>query len=243
MKRAVEVFSFEPRSARSPLVEHAWQTHSVPEESFISAAASHWEMVVTRRCDSARLTVRGPETRATTALIPQDAVFFGIVFTHGTFMPGLAPGKLVDSSFTAVPAGKDSVWLDGCRIELPDPQDADLFVERLVRAGLLVHDPVVAAALRGGVQTLSARTLERRVARATGLTQGAIRQIRRAEDAVELLSLGVPPLDVAHAGGYADQSHLTRSLRRLAGQTPSQVAASASASSVVVSVQDASRAR
>ena len=107
MKSAVEIFKFERRSAVSPMVEQAWRTHSEPEESFISAAASHWEMVVTRQSDSALLTVRGPETRATTASIPQDAVFFGIQFTHGTFMPGLPPGQLVDGAFTATPAGKE----------------------------------------------------------------------------------------------------------------------------------------
>lgn len=229
MKSAVEVFTFEPQSACSPVVERAWRTHSEPEESFISAAASHWEMVVTRQWDSVRLTVRGPETRATTASIPQDADFFGITFTHGSYMPGLAPCRLVDSSFTATPAGKHSVWLDGCRLELPDPENADAFVARLVSAGLLVHDSVAAAVVRGEVPALSARSIERRVARATGLTQGAVRQIRRAERAVELLCHGLAPLDVAHQAGYADQSHLSRSLKRLVGRTPSQIAALATA--------------
>jgi hypothetical protein len=229
MKRAVEVFTFERRPARSPLIEQAWRTHSEPEESFISAAASHWEMVVTRQWGSAHLTLRGPETRATTASIPQDAVFFGIQFSHGAFMPGLPPGQLVDRSFTATPAGKDSVWLDGCRIELPDPENADAFVERLVSAGVLAHDPVAAAAVRGEPAALSTRSIERRVARATGLTRGAIRQIRRAERAVELLCQGLAPPDVAHEAGYADQSHLTRSLKRFVGRTPSQIAALATA--------------
>jgi len=57
------------------------------------------------------------------------------------------------------------------------------------------------------------------------LTRGAIRQIRRAERAVELLGSGVPPLEVARRAGYADQPHLTRSLKRFVGQTPSQIAA------------------
>jgi AraC-like DNA-binding protein len=223
VKRAVEIFTFEPRSARSPMIHHAWQTSSEPEESFISAAASHWEMVVTQQGDSARLTVRGPETRATAAPIPQGAVFFGIQFTLGTFMPGLPPGRLVDRSVTLPPATQGSVRLDGSRIELPEPDTADAFVDRLVRAGLLMHDPVAAADLRGDVVALSPRSLERRVLRATGLTRGAIRQIRRAERAVELLSEGVAALDVVHQAGYADQPHLTRSLRRLVGRTPSQI--------------------
>src|SRR5215470_4271467 len=144
MKRAVELFTFERRSSRSPMIEQTWQTRSELEESFISVAVSHWEMVVTRQWDTARLTVRGPETKATTLPIPQDAEFFGIQFSLGTFMPGLPPGQLVDSSLTLPRATKTSA-LSGPGSSHPD--HADVFVDRLVRAGLLVHDPVVSAAL------------------------------------------------------------------------------------------------
>ena len=227
MKRAAELFTFERRSSRSPMIEQTWQTRCEPEQSFISVAVSHWEMVVTRQRGTARLTVRGPETKATTAPIPGDAEFFGIQFSLGTFMPGLPPGQLVDGSLTLPRAARTSFWLDEAGWELPGPDNADVFVDRLVRAGLLVHDPVVPAALRGDVAGLSRRSVERRVSRATGLTLGAIRQIRRAERAVDLLCRGVSPLDVAGQAGYADQSHLTRSLTRFSGRTPSQVVASA----------------
>ena len=93
-----------------------------------------------------------------------------------------------------------------------------------MRAGLLVHDPVVPAAVHDDVVGLSTRTLERRVMRATGLTRGLIRQIQRAERAVDLLGRGVPARDVVRLAGYADQPHLTRSLKRFVGQTPSQIA-------------------
>jgi hypothetical protein len=136
MKRAVELFTFERRSPPSPMIEQTWQTRSEPEESFISVAVSHWEMVVTRQWGTARLTVRGPETKATTLPIPKDAEFFGIQFSLGTFMPGLPPGQLVDSSLTLPRATKTSFWLDGSGWELPGPGNADVFVDRLVRAGL-----------------------------------------------------------------------------------------------------------
>jgi AraC-like DNA-binding protein len=43
-----------------------------------------------------------------------------------------------------------------------------------------------------------------------------------------MLTEGVAPIDVALRAGYADQPHLTRSLRRFVGQTPAEIAASAS---------------
>jgi AraC-like DNA-binding protein len=171
----------------------------------------------------ARLTVRGPETKATPTPIPQGAEFFGIEFSAGTFLPDLPPGRLVDRTLTLPQISDTSFWFDGSAWELPGPGNADVFVGRLARSGLLVHDPIVAEALRGDVVGWSTRSLERRVARGTGLTRGAIERIRRAERAVELLSSGATPSDTARRTGYADQSHLTRSLRRLVGQTPSQI--------------------
>jgi hypothetical protein len=107
------------------------------------------QVAVTRQRGTARLTVRGPETKATTSPIPQDAEFFGIQFSLGTLMPGLPPGQLVGSSLT-LPRATTSFWLDGSGWELPGPDSVDVFVDRLVRAGLLVHDPVVPAALHEG---------------------------------------------------------------------------------------------
>jgi AraC-like DNA-binding protein len=227
MKRAVELFTFETRSSSSPFVTETWHTQSEPDTAdfMISAAASQWEIVVTRQAAAVWVTVRGPETKAGLAPIPKDAEFFGIHFSHGTFMPILPLPRLVDRSMTLPPASRSSFWLDGSAWELPEPDNADVFVDRLVRAGLLVHDPVASAALYDDVEGLSTRSVERRVARATGLTRGTIRQIHRAERAVELLGRGVPPLEVARQAGYADQPHMTRWLKRLVGQTPSQIGA------------------
>jgi AraC-like DNA-binding protein len=228
MKRAAELFRVERRSSTSLLIDETWQTHSEPEESFVSVAVSHWVMVVSRQSGAAWVTVRGPETKATTVPIPADAEFFGIQFSIGTFMPGLPPRQLVDRSVTLPPVTSTSFWLDGAAWELPGPDNADVFVDRLVHAGLLVHDPIASEALHGDVKGLSTRSVERRVSRATGLTRGTIRQIRRAERAVQLLGQGVPAAEVAGRVGYADQPHLIRSLKRFVGQTPSQIATATS---------------
>jgi hypothetical protein len=224
VKRAEEVFEFERRPSSTLLVDSTWSTRSGSEELFLSVAVHQWEMVVTRQRDVAWVTVRGPETRATPAPVPSDAEFLGIQFSHGTFMPDYDPRRLVDRSLTLPATSPVSFWLAGSTWELPAPHNADVFVERLVRAGLLVHDPIAAAAVKGDVGTVSTRTVERRVRRATGLTRGMIRQIQRAERAVDLLTRGVPALDVVRLAGFADQPHLARSLKRFVGQTPSQIA-------------------
>jgi hypothetical protein len=226
VKRAVELFAFEDGPPCRPLVERTWRTCSVPEPAFISVAVPHWEIVVTRRAGAAEVTLRGPETRATHVPIPQDAEFFGIEFALGTFLSGVPMGRLVDRAVT-LPVTASTFRLAGSTWEVPGPASAPAFVDRLAGAGVLVHDPVVPAALGGQRTGLSRRSVERRVARATGLTQGLVRQIRRADRAVGLLARALPPAEVAGEAGYADQAHMTRSLRRFVGQRPAEVAAGA----------------
>lgn len=88
-------FMFDERSSDSPFVEMIWRAQS--EEgggSFISLAESHWEMVVTCQNGKTTLTVRGPETKARPAPIPESAEFLGIVFKLGTFMPHLPTSRI-----------------------------------------------------------------------------------------------------------------------------------------------------
>ena len=229
MRRAAEVFALEERAVRSPFVEKVWRAYSEPEEAFISVAATHWEIVVCRLREGPYVTVRGPETRATIVPIPQDAEFFGVQFRRGAFMPGLPPARLVDDALRLPEASGRSVWLQGAAWEVPSFDNLDGFVERLVREGLVVRDPVVEAALGGAPadgrpDDRSERSLQRRVARATGLTRDMIRQIERAERAVALIEGGRSILETVASCGYADQAHLTRSLRRFVGQTPGQIA-------------------
>jgi AraC-like DNA-binding protein len=92
-----------------------------------------------------------------------------------------------------------------------------------VAADLLVFDPIAAAALDGGEVDHSERSVQRRVARATGLSRRLIAQIERAEAAAAMLMNGSSIGDVVSDLRYADQAHLTRSVRRFIGQTPSEI--------------------
>src|SRR5262245_40453867 len=110
----------------------------------------------------------------------------------GTYLTQVDMRRLVDRDIAlSAVSGMAFRWLDGSVWELPTAGNADVLVERLAAAGLLAYDPVVPAALHDGVAGLSTRSVERRVARATGLTRGTIRQVRRAERAAELLERGV----------------------------------------------------
>jgi AraC-like DNA-binding protein len=221
----IVIFAFEERPSDSPWVERVWRTRAERPGSFSSIAASRWEMVVSRYRGETTITVRGPETIATPATcLWTGAEFFGIVYRLGTFMPNLPPGQVMDRRDVTLPdAAGQSFWLHGSAWRYPNYDNADTFVARLARDGLIAHDPVVQEALHGHLNDVSVRTAQRRVLRATGLTPSTIRQIDRARHAASLLQQGASIFDAVFEAGYFDQAHLTRSLRRFIGQTPSQI--------------------
>ncbi|OJV99216.1 MAG: hypothetical protein BGO39_17275 [Chloroflexi bacterium 54-19] len=213
----------EERLSDSPYVEKVWRTVSYQPGNFTSIAVSHWEMVVTKYRGRIDIMVRGPETRATIAPAPPDAEFFGIQFKMGTFLSKFPATGLVDSGILLPEACSKTFWLDGAAWQFPTFENADTFVTRLNRGGLLHQDNVVADTLAGQVKDLSLRSVQRRFLRVTGLTHTVIEQINRARQAQALLEQGVSILDTVDRAGYADQPHLTRSLKRLIGQTPAQI--------------------
>jgi AraC-like DNA-binding protein len=217
------ILTFDEKPSDSPFVERIWRSRSERAGPFLSVAMSHWEMVVTRHNGTTMLTVRGPETKATPIYCPEGGDWLGIRFKLGTFFPHLPASKLVDEAVNLPNAASRSFWLYGSARQFPDYENADTFVERLVRDGLLVREPVVEAALQNQLRDLSLRTAQRHFLRTTGLTHRAVRQIERARYATTLLQQGVPILDVVYEAGYFDQPHLTRSLKYFIGQTPAQI--------------------
>jgi hypothetical protein len=214
---------FEERPSDSPFIETVWRTQSEGPGAFTSVAVSNLEMVLMRQRGVTTFTLRGPETIATPASIPEDAEFFGITFKLGTFMLPMPVSKLVNAPVNLPDATSKSFWLNGSAWQFPDYNNADTFVDRLVREGLLVRDEVVDTVLQGQQPAFSIRHLRRRFLRATGLTPGFIQQIERARQAAALLERGVSILDTVFEAGYFDQPHLTRSLKRVRGQTPAQI--------------------
>lgn len=70
----------------------------------------------------------------------------------------------------------------------------------------------------------SERTFRRQMQRSFGYGYATLVRIRRAQHAHRLLTSGMTPAAAAADAGYADQPHLSRELRRLAGTTPAQLA-------------------
>jgi hypothetical protein len=155
--------------------------------------------------------------------VPEGATFVGVEFAVGTSLRAFPTPALVDGGAVLPDTTRRSFRLDGRRWETPGPDDAEAFVDRLVRSGAVVRDPLVAEVRRGHRPELSARTVERRFRAATGLTQGAVRQIERARRAAALLAADVPAAEAVAKFGYFDEPHLARALRRYVGRTAAQL--------------------
>ena len=144
------LLNFEERPSDSPVVERIWRSHSDRAGTFLSVAASHFEMAVTRHQGKTFLTLRGPETRATTVDCPADGEWLGIRFKLGTFMPQLLPGELRDRHDVTLPdATNHSFWINGSAWEYPTFESAETFVARLIRKAIITRDLTVDATVLG----------------------------------------------------------------------------------------------
>lgn len=224
---AKAVIRFEQRVSESPFIERVWRCRSERGGRFFSIAACNFEMAITRLAGGIFLTLRGPETKATVVECPANGEWLGIRFRPGAFMPEIAPGQLRDQNDLNLPgASGKSFWLRGSAWQYPDYENAEVFVNRLAKAGIVVRDGIVEDAVRGRLATpVSMRTEQRHFQRATGLRYSTFRQIQRARYAALLLLEGVPAADAADEAGYFDQPHMTHSFARFIGLSPARVAA------------------
>jgi len=215
----------EERRSDSPYVEAVTHGWTESDGSTVRPAECRWHLVVVRQAGEARALAVGPLTGAGVASWGGGAEVLWIRFSLGTFMPHVPARTLLDTETILPDASSKSFWLGGSAWPYPDHENTETFVERLVREGVLARDPVVGDASAGRPsQGLSPRTMRHRFLRATGLAQGVIHQVERANRAAMRLRGGVPIPDVVHEEGYFDQAHMTRSLKRWVGRTPARIA-------------------
>jgi hypothetical protein len=214
---------FETRASDSAWVDTVWTCTSEQVTEMTSVAAVSWGLVFWEHGGRAYASISGPETGTGTAPVPEGATFVGIEFAVGTSLRAVPTPALVDGGAELPDATRRTFWLDGVRWETPGPDDAEALVDRLVRFGTVVRDSIVTEVRRGHRPAVSGRTVERRFRAATGLTQGAVRQIERVRKASTLLAGGVPVGDVVCRLEYVDEPHLARALRRYVGRTAGQL--------------------
>ncbi|WP_020628588.1 helix-turn-helix transcriptional regulator [Saccharomonospora halophila] len=177
------------------------------------------------------LCIAGPDTRSHVPTVTAGDVVTGI-----RFPPGVAPAVL------GLPADElrdlrlplADVWGAGTGRRLSErltaAPDAGRVLERIAAHRLRTARPdplaaFVAGQLDGGERVaqlartvgLSDRQLHRRCLRAFGYGPKTLARILRMRRALDSARAGTPPADVAVETGYADQAHLSREIKALAG--------------------------
>jgi len=230
---------YPPAPALRGLVSHYWLSrdsgggrHRVLPDGCVD--------LVLRLCDGdGAWHAFGTSTRPLDVPVDPGSVYFGIRFQPGQsrhFLP--VPGRLLTDTAQplARPAGlraerlaeriasRDpavamdrllSQWLAG---QPPQPRRLDGALALLSRSAPGVSVSALAARLN-----LSRRQLERDFVEWVGVPPKVFMGIRRSQRAMALLgdpSRAAPLADIALTTGYADQSHMTRELKRYLGVTP-----------------------
>ncbi len=200
---------YESRFSDSPFVAMIWRGRAKNDALPLCPADVHWYLRFLRREGKVRVVAHGPTTQATAVPYSRDDEFLGIRLQPGMFLPHLPPNALVNTAIDLSEVADNAFWLQGSKWEVPTYDNADTFLDRLLHAGLLVCDPVVAAELQGHVQERTVRSVQMHFLQATGLTQKLCQQIERARSTGALLQHGVSIMDAVFTAGYCDQAHLT----------------------------------
>ena len=213
---------YEERLSDSPYVELITHGRTVGNSFTIRPSEINWHMVFVKHNGGLQPLLVGPLTSSGEVSFVEGVELLWVKFKLGTFMPHLPVRNFLDVETLMPEASSKSFWLKSSAWQIPNYENVDTFVDRLVQDDVLVRDPLVSAALQDQVPEMASRTVRHRFLRATGLTQNHILQFERAQQAAALLEQGISILDVVYQLGYYDQPHLTRSMKRFFGKTPAQ---------------------
>lgn len=209
----------------SPVVEAVTHTTFNTDGSTLMQPDGCWDIAFLKSAAGTTVLRTGLTTSAVTHHFSAGDEILSIAFKPSSYM-SLMPGeRMRDEGVVLSNIGRDRFWLGSDVLEIPTLDTVDSFVARLLRAGIVEDNSLVASVVSGHPMAMSERTMQRHFLKTTGLTYKAFTQIERAQKALALLQQGRPAADVAFALGYADQPHMIRSLKAIMGQTPKQIAA------------------
>jgi AraC-like DNA-binding protein len=185
------------------------------------------------------LVVAGPATGPALAHIPAEAAAVGVRFRVGAAGGALgvpaselldrtvdiedlwgAPGARLAERLAAAADAPTALALLAAEVERRRPHDGGL--DPVVRAAAVrAARPGVAVEALGSAVGLGERQLRRRFADAIGYGPKTLQRVLRFQRFLRLAARRDDDLAaLAFAAGYADQAHLTRECRRLAGLPP-----------------------
>lgn len=177
--------------------------------------------------------IAGPDTAAHAVVRDPGGPVVGLRFAPGA-LAGLLGVPAAELRDRRVPLAELHPRLGGVAPPGPDRPPAAVLVEVALalpgRTEPVARDLAVwigggaGAAVTADALGCTTRTLHRRCLELFGYGPAVLRRVLRFRRAAELLYAGVAPAEVAAVAGYADQPHLSREVRALAGVAPGRLA-------------------
>ena len=211
------------RPADSPFVHSITHWTIGTDDTAIATPDGCWDFVVLKRDTQTTILLTGQTTIAVPLNFAPGDEIMTISFKASAFLAFITSSALLDHAII-LSKTHNSVQLASDVFEIPTFANAEAFAQSLVSKGHLYQDDVVEALLANHPLAYSPRSVQRHFMRTTGMTYTYFRQIQRARRAAALLQSGHLASEVAYESGYADQAHMSRSLKRILGQTPTVLA-------------------
>lgn len=216
---------YEQLSSASPAIQWRWRAEADEPGRHRVAANEYWGVSFIRRVvGTLAAELNGPTVQARSVDSIRGEVYWGVALRAHVVVSGVDKSSLLGET-VSMPVHDGWVHIAGHWEPVPQWDDLEAFVRRLLDVGALVSDDHIRRALAGDDDGYSPRSWQRRYRRVVGVTRTQVEQLDRARRAYLLLQDGRSPAEVAAAAGYADQAHLTRSLRVLRGATPARIIA------------------
>jgi hypothetical protein len=218
------LYTSQTRPVESPFLAGITSMRFTAAGQTLMQPDGHWDIAILKRGDQVEVLRTGLTTRTVTYEHEAGDETLVISFKPSAFMP-LMPGEVMrDEGVVLEKFGRQGFWIGTDVREIPTLENADVFVEHLIRSGIVELNDLVDSVLVGQPKATSERTLQRHFLKTTGVTYKTFTLIERAQKAASLLRVGQSASDVAFALGYSDQAHMINSLRAIMGQTPGQIA-------------------
>jgi len=214
-------FKGRRRKSDSPCVESVWEGTAQRSGVHFTAADATIDFACLKRDGVTHLLLSGPTSKVRVEQFEEGDEVLTIRFRTGIYLPFMAGPKLTDINTILPNASSKHFWLHYSSIAFPNFDNVEAFTEHLIAANLLSRNIPLETALQNKSLYASVRTMQRHSLATTGLTMSRIRQIKRAEQARNLLASNSSLTQVAYDVGYSNPGHMTNAFKYFFGRTPS----------------------
>ncbi len=210
------------RPSESPFANDITHSLTTDKGKLYVMPDGRWDlMIVWSKGKTNVIVMNGPMLQAAHIPYEGEAEMLVITFDPSTYM---ISDRFFNKGMHNLPVlGNHAMKIGSDVIEIPTFDNADIFIQHLYHRGILGQDNVVTDVLNSASLSISDRTKQRHFLQVTGMTHDYYTQIQRAQKAYDLLCQGERAIDVAYDMGFSDQFHLSKSLKKILGQTPTQI--------------------